>query len=107
MVAHNNITFLNLWVSNKIDSEEKIHLFYHVLNIAFLSGLPTDYWGSLQWMKFFFYLKLGLAIIKEATRIPSVTSDMSDEGLQLNSIKYLEKNSQMFREAQKGFCVPW
>ncbi len=25
------------------DSEEKIHLFYDVLNIAFLSGLPTDY----------------------------------------------------------------
>ncbi len=38
---------LYIVVSTTIRSEEKIHLFYDVLNIAFLSGLPTDYYGRI------------------------------------------------------------
>ncbi len=38
---------MNLWVSNKKILKKKSIFFYDVLNIAFFSGLPTDYLYSL------------------------------------------------------------
>ncbi len=50
MVAHKSDSdrlvqhhFFKPLVFKEKGSEEKIHLFYDVLKISFLSGLPTDY----------------------------------------------------------------
>ena len=40
--------FEHLWVSNQNILNKKIHLFYDVLTIAFLSGLPNNYINGLN-----------------------------------------------------------